>query len=120
MASFGRRFRFLVLFTLAIGTASFSESPSEGQASREKVREDAEFLVSGVESDYDCKFSLVSLVSAREPIQYQFTVVVRFDGSECEEAYRALHLRTIAFPFRFLELSSIGKPDTKNDHRNDT
>jgi len=96
----------MFLLTSAIGVASLSAVPPEDDSNSARAREDAELLITGVETTYDCKFSLEAFVSSLEPIGHRHTVMVQFDGTECEDAFRALKLRSIAFPFRFLELRS--------------
>ena len=93
-----------VVLSLVIATGALLASSPQDQPPGAKAREDVEFLVDGVESAYDCDIILDSLVSRLDSATSHFTVMVRLDGDDCEEAFRALQLRSIAFPFSFIAL----------------
>lgn len=108
------RFGLLAVLTSAVVCPAFADSP-KNQPPRLKAREDVEFLVDGVESSYDCEITLDSLVSRLDAVDGHFTVAIRLDGEECEEAFRALKLRSIFFPFSFIALPDAGSEAFDND-----
>ena len=99
-----------VVLSLVIVTSALLASSPQDQPPGANAREDVEFLVDGVESAYDCDIILDSLVSRIDAATSHFTVMVRLDGDDCEEAFRALQLRSMAFPFSFMAL-----PDSESE-----
>ena len=114
------QFGFLVVLISTLAVSPFPAVASEDQPPGAKAREDVEFLVDSVESTYDCEFTLDTLVTRLDAINGHFTVVVQLDGSECDEAFRALTLRSMAFPFSFMALPEPDSEKTKTDSKNDT
>jgi len=103
-----------------MASGAFSAFPPEDQPPGAKAREDVEFLVDGVESDFDCDIFLESLVTRLDATAGHFIVMVRLDGGECEEAFRALQLRSKMLPFSFIALPKSDSENTKIKPRDDT
>lgn len=99
--------RSCVLLAAALACSATFASPPDGQFSRADAQAAAQVLIDSVESDYDCKFSLDYLIVGLELNTGQYTVVVQRAGKECDEALRALQLRSIAFPLDFIELGAF-------------
>ena len=115
-----RKLGYLVVLTSALATGAISAASQEDQPPGAKAREDVKFLVDGVESDFDCDIVLESLVTRLDAVAGHFTVMVRLDGSECEEAFRALQLRGLPYPFSFIALPESDDENIENQPGGDT
>ncbi len=98
---------FYVLLAMGLAHSSAFASQPDDEPSRSEAKAAAQVLIDSVESDYECEFSLDYLIASLELNTSQFTVVVQPNGKECDEALRALQLRSIAFPIGFMVLASI-------------
>ena len=104
---------FFVLFATWLTCTEIFADPSDDQGPSAEARAAVQDLVDGVESNYDCNFSLDYLIVGLELNTSQYTVVVRLAGNECDEALRVLQLRSMAFPFDFIEFGSFEKPPSQ-------
>ena len=120
MVEFPSTLSLSAVVAFSVLTFDVAATPPADEPSRAKAREDAEFLVDGVESSYDCKFELEAVISRLDSKSSQPTFAVRLAGSECAEAFRALQLRSLAFPFRLIELPAADSPKHESRLRDDT